>query len=210
MITSHPSDEALLQMAAGWLAAGPRLVLSTHVSLCARCRTRLRDYETIGGDLLEDADPRILSPDAFAKTLALIDRPIGSEPSLMHGIEPGLPAPLNHYAGSPWRRLNASLSWRRITLPEDPAANVIMLKVAAGRAVPRHAHTGREFTQVISGGFSDAQGHYLPGDCIEADAEIAHQPKGDPDGECVVLASVEGRLRLSSWLGRLVQPLIGL
>ena len=168
----------------------------------------------MGGALLAAEMPRALSPDAFARTLALIDAPapatpIAAQPSALRG-DPGLPAPLNRYPIGPWRWVHPRLRWRRLVLPEDPGANVIMLRVSAGQAVPRHSHTGREFTQVISGGFSDALGHYLPGDCIEADTDIEHQPQVDPDGECVVLASVEGRLRLSSWLGRLAQPLIGL
>jgi putative transcriptional regulator len=42
------------------------------------------------------------------------------------------------------------------------------------------------------------------------DEEVNHQPVVDQDGECVCLAAVEGRLRLSGWIGRLIQPLIGI
>ena len=123
---------------------------------------------------------------------------------------PDLPPPLCNYDIGPWRFIQPYLRWRRLSLPEDPGANVIMLKVAAGRPLPHHTHTGREFTQVISGGFSDSSGHYIVGDCVEADEDIEHRPVVDPDGECIVLAAVEGRLRLRGWLGRLFQPLIGL
>lgn len=213
MIANHPSDEALAQMAAGRLSAGPRLVVATHLGLCRRCRALVGDLEAVGGALLDSQPPLALRPDAFARTLALIDAP-EREPEIarpaMHPEDAGLPAPLRYYATGPWRRLHPRLSWRWLALPEDPGARVIMLRAAAGQALPHHSHRGREFTQVISGGFSDRFGHYLPGDCIEADAQVTHRPVVDPDGECVVVAAIEDRLRLSSLFGRLVQPLIGL
>ena len=48
------------------------------------------------------------------------------------------------------------------------------------------------------------------GDCIEADEEIEHQPVVDSPVDCICLAAFDGRLRLKSFLGRLVQPLFGL
>ncbi|MBU6266719.1 MAG: ChrR family anti-sigma-E factor [Sphingomonadales bacterium] len=209
MITHHPSDEALARMAAGGLAAGPALVVATHLAGCAECRARVADYEAAAGALLADETPVMLRADAFARTLARIDAPdvAAAPPPVVH---PDLPPPLNRCAIGPWRFVHPRLRWRRLVLPQDPAANVIMLKVGAGFAVPHHSHTGREFTQVISGGFSDALGRYAAGDCIEADADIDHQPLADSDEPCVVLAAVEGRLRLRNWLGRLAQPLIGL
>lgn len=209
MITSHPTEAALAQMAAGNLSSGPALVVATHLSGCGRCRSRIADYEAVGGSLLAEETPMPLRADAFARTLARIDAPeIGRPPPPV--LHADLPAPLNRCAIGSWRYVHPRLRWRRLRLPDDPAANVIMLKVGAGFAVPVHSHTGREFTQVISGGFSDALGNFRAGDCIETDEDIEHQPLADADGPCVVLAAVEGRLRLRHWLGRLAQPLIGL
>ena len=64
MITSHPSQEALLDYAAGRLSAGPQLVLATHLSLCPLCRDQVRDFEAAGGALLEEEPAAKLSPDA--------------------------------------------------------------------------------------------------------------------------------------------------
>ena len=97
-----------------------------------------------------------------------------------------------------------------VSLPEAPDANVIMLKVAASQAVPHHGHSGTEYTQVLSGSYNDSLGRYGAGDLIELDDEVDHQPVVDPEGECVCLAAVDGRLRLSGWIGRLFQPLMGI
>jgi putative transcriptional regulator len=128
-------------------------------------------------------------------------------PSVLH---PGLPPPLNAYDIGPRRFVHPGVRWRRLTLPESPDANVIMLKVAAGRRVPRHGHSGTEYTRVLKGSFANALGHFRAGDCVEVDEGIDHQPVVDTGGECVCLSAAEGRVRPSGWIGRLLQPLIGM
>ena len=205
----HPLDESLARLAAGSLDAGPRLVVATHLAGCPQCRARMRSFEAVGGALLEEFAPAGLSTDAFARTVARIDGPVRPpvEPKV---FDADMPAPLRHFPVGPWRFVHPGLRWRRLALPDDPNANVIMLRVAAGQRVPQHGHTGTEYTQVVKGGFSDSFGHYVQGDCIEMDEEVDHQPVVDRDGECIVLAAVEGRLRLHGWMGRLFQPLIGI
>ena len=208
MITHHPSDYSLARLAAGTIGAGPRLVVATHLSGCPQCRRGLRSFEAVGGAMLEEARPVRQSPDAFARVLARIDAadpPSEPAPSVLH---PDLPAPLDAYDIGPWRFVHPGFRWRRLTLPESPDAKVIMLKIAAGRRVPRHGHSGTEYTQVLKGSFADALGQYRAGDCVEVDEGVDHQPVVDMGGECVCLASVEGRVRLSGWIGRLLQPLI--
>jgi putative transcriptional regulator len=210
MISHHPSDLSLARLAGGTLGAGPRLVVATHLSGCSQCRGRLRSFEAVGGAMLDDVTPARLRPEALQRALERLDDPDpGAEhrPRLLH---PDLPPPLNAYEFGPWRQVGQGFRWRRLRLPESPGANVIMLKVAAGRPVPHHGHSGAEYTQVLSGSYSDSLGHFRAGDCIELDEEVNHQPVVDPDGECVCLSAVEGRLRFSGWIGRLFQPLIGI
>ena len=119
-----------------------------------------------------------------------------------------LPAALARHSISPWRKL-PDLQWARVTLAEAPDANVILLRIPAGRPAPRHSHTGREFTQVVYGGFSDGREHYGLGDLTAADQHVDHQPLVDVEGECICLAAVEGRLCIHG-VGRFLQPFIGL
>jgi putative transcriptional regulator len=210
VITHHPSDLTLARLAAGTLGAGPRLVAATHLTGCSQCRGRLRSFETVGGAMLDGAPPGRLSPDAFARALERLDEPDARAEPAVRVLHPGLPPPLNACEIGPWRFVSPGFRWRRVTLPESPDANVIMLKVAAGRSLPHHGHSGTEYTQVLTGSFTDALGQYRAGDCIEMDEEVSHQPVVDRDGECVCLAAVEGRLRLGGWIGRLIQPLIGI
>jgi putative transcriptional regulator len=210
VITHHPSDESLARIAAGTLAAGPRLVIATHLAGCPQCRGGLRTFEAVGGALLDDAPPASLSADAFARALASLDTmtaPSAPAPVVLH---PDLPPPLTACQMGGWRSVHPGFRWRRLTIPGSRDANVILLKVAAGRPLPRHGHVGTEYTQVLTGSFSDHLGHYKAGDCIEIDEEVDHQPVVDRDGECVCVSSVEGKLKFSGWIGRLLQPLIGI
>jgi putative transcriptional regulator len=210
VISHHPSDLTLARLAGGTLGAGPELVVATHLAGCPQCRGRLRSFEAVGGAMLDEAAPARLSPDAFQRALERLDEadpPAEPQPRVLH---PDLPPPLNAYEIGPWRLVGPGFRWRRLTLPESSDANVIMLRVAAGRPVPHHGHSGTEYTQVLTGSFSDALGQYRAGDCIEMDEEVSHQPVVDRNGECICLAAVEGRLRLSGWIGRLLQPLIGI
>lgn len=210
MIAHHPSDDSLAHYAAGNLAAGPRLVIATHLSGCPECRARVRAFEAVGGALIDECALADLPPDGLDRVFARIAAPELHCAKTLPVHHPELPAPLRHYPIGPWRFVHPGLRWRRVTMPEAPEANVIMLKVGAGQKVPQHTHTGTEYTQVITGSFSDAFGRYRAGDCVEADEDVDHQPVVDLDGECICLAAVEGRLRLDSWVGRMLQPLIGI
>jgi putative transcriptional regulator len=214
----HPSDDTLMAYAAGTLSAGPRLVLSVHLSTCGHCRDAVRAFEAVGGALLDTAPPAAMADDALERLLARIDAEAGlaqvvplpsarpRPPTTPDGIS--LPAALARHSISPWRKL-PDLQWARVTLADAPDANVILLRIPAGKPAPRHSHTGREFTQVIHGAFSDGRDHYGLGDLTEADQHVDHQPLVDAEGECICLAAVEGRLRIHG-VGRLLQPFIGL
>ena len=143
--------------------------VATHLTGRPQCREGLRSFEAVGGAMLEAA-----APSASART-PLRGRSLDSmgpirlrkpAPRVLHSE---LPPPLNAYEFCPWRFVHPGFQWRRLTLPESPDANVIMLKVAAGWRVPHHGHSGTEYTQVLKGSFADALGQYRAGDCVEAD-----------------------------------------
>ena len=205
----HPTDETLGRFSAGAIEAGPRLIVSTHLSGCPQCRARMRSFEAVGGALLDAIEPAALRADAFARTVARLDAPAapGSAPIVR---DAGMPAPLRYYDLPKWRAVAPGVRWRRLVLPEAPGANVIMLKVGPGQRMPNHGHTGTEYTQVIAGGYTDAFGHYVAGDCIEMDDDVEHIPVADRDGDCIVLAALEGPLRLQGWINRLFQQFIGI
>jgi putative transcriptional regulator len=206
----HPFDDTLARYAAGRLGAGPSLVVATHLTGCRECRVRVGLFEATGGALLAETPAERVAPEMFAANLARLDAPAGGRPPPPARRGSEFPAPLDQIEMPPWRQVGRGFEWRRLTLPYARDANVIMLKVAPGRNIPQHTHSGVEYTQVLKGSFHDELGRYVTGDCVEADEDVDHQPIVDSEEECICLAAVEGRLLLQGWIGRVVQRLIGI
>ncbi|MFT0861238.1 ChrR family anti-sigma-E factor [Ancylobacter sp. G4_0304] len=219
-IRHHATDETLLRYAAGQLPAAPARVVAVHLAGCPVCRARVAAFEAVGGALLEESVPVPMSPDAFAAALRALD----SEPQTTNRtsrvplararksakLPEGIPMPdaLRDCDVGPWRWVGIGVRVSTIKLPEDPNASMMLLRVSPGRQLPEHGHFGTEFTQVLFGSFSDAYGRYMPGDLSEMGHEVEHQPIVDPDGECVCLAALDGGMRLTGFIGRLIQPFI--
>jgi len=87
---------------------------------------------------------------------------------------------------------------------------IYLLRIGAGMVLPRHTHTGSEFTCVLEGAFSDADGRYEAGDFIATDASIEHSPVVARDGTCICLAATDAPLVMRDFVGRLFQPLAGI
>jgi putative transcriptional regulator len=211
----HPSDETFLRHAAGRLGAGLRMVMNVHLSGCPHCREKSRQFDTLGGALLDGLPPAPLSPALLERVFARIDseRASPAPPPRPAVTADGyaLPAAMAGCAIGPWRFVHPRLRWARVDVPGGSKDRVILLKIAAGFSAPAHAHGGLELTQLLYGGFSDVRGLYAPGDLIEADEDVFdHEPRVADDGECLCLAAVERPLRINSFLGRLFQPLMGI
>jgi putative transcriptional regulator len=201
----HPYDDTLARHAAGRLDAGPSFVVAVHLANCRECRARVALFEAAGGALLEEACAVAPPAEMFAATLRRIEQAVERGPRRPISVSPldALPSP-------PWRRLGASLQWRRLTLPQAPQARIYMLKIAPQGRAPRYVHRGVAYIQVLQGAFHDEFGRYRAGDCIETDDGAAHRPEVDSECACVCLAAFEGRPRLTGWFGRWLQPLLGL
>ena len=208
----HPADETLAAFAAGALPPGPRLVVETHVHNCATCHGNVRAFEAIGGALLEDTEPAPLPGDLLARTWAKIaareKQPATSAPSWTAPFE-GAPNNLRGCQIGPWRFIQPGLRIAMVTPRGETEASAMLMRVVAGRQMPHHTHDGVEYTQVLVGSYSDASGSYVAGDYDEADGSVSHQPKADAGGDCICLAAIDGRLRLTSFVGRLAQSMFG-
>ncbi|WP_256856639.1 ChrR family anti-sigma-E factor [Variovorax sp. KK3] len=217
MIRHHPGDDLLLAMAAGSLAAGPALVVATHVEGCAHCQAQLQMLESVGGALLEGLAPEALAPEAMARTLAAIDAvPLQAEATMPRAERPVLPPgmawprALETCTATPWRWLGPGMRWSRLRLHADPQAKLFLLRIGAGRSLATHSHSDSELTQILHGAFHDGRDLFGPGDFDAADTAVHHQPVVQGGSECICLASVEGRMRFDSPLARALAAVIGM
>lgn len=212
----HPSHELIARYSAGSLSPAAALVLESHLALCGSCAAIERDMLALGGVLLEGLSPAELDARLFERTLARIDekRPVTAptrakrRPPRNLGID--LPAPIADRVTSGWRWMGPGMAFARLDVPEDSRTNLVLLKIAAGRRMPTHGHSGEELTLVLQGAFEDEHGRCVAGDLAEEDDETHHTPIVTGTETCICLASIEGRLRPHGLIGRLVSPLIGL
>ena len=211
-ITRHPSDATLAAFAAGSLDEARAVVVACHVSLCRQCASAVAIFEGVGGALLDAAAPAAMSAGALDRALARL--PSAPAPPAAVPVQPAgdvsLPAPLAHYALGPWRRIGRTVQWRSVGAASSDSVRLFMLKAAPGTRLPRHRHTGTEWTCVFEGAFRHDLGRYGPGDFDEADETVEHNPVVEPGAACICLVALQGDIRLQSFIGRLVQPFIRL
>jgi putative transcriptional regulator len=214
-ITHHASDELLLAYAAGHLSPAPALVLASHVAMSKASEARLADYQALGGAVLDTEPLADVSPDLFEKMLSRLEETTPEEHIRIRqdhrvlDLDVELPAPLKERKIGKWRWIAPGIRFANVDVPEDPKFKVVLLRVAAGKALPPHGHAGTELTLVLKGYFSDENARYGPGDIEEEDQQSDHQPKVDAGSECICLAAIEGSMRPHNWIVRMMQPLFG-
>lgn len=212
----HPSDQTLLRYAAGNLPAGPALVVAAHLSGCPACQRKVAGFEVIGGQLLAQIEPERLSPGALGRALEKLElderktTALAGRPSHMSVDGILLPDVLSDCGVGPWRTVGPGVKLSRITIPHAPEANVILLKVKANKHMPAHGHSDLEVTQVLTGSFSDGGNRYVAGDFVEGDDETDHSPIIGSERECISLAAIEGRIHFRGFIGKLLQPFVGI
>ena len=210
-------DDLLLAHAAGRLPEPVGLVVATHLALTPSRRAVYREYEALGGAMLDDLPPAELSNGAFDRLLARLDddaepiRTRGADNSPRGSADPDVPAPLRSYikgrlADLPWKHYGG-VSEAPLALDESVyRSRLVVLK--AGKAVPKHTHDGQEVTVVLKGAFNDGIGHYARGDIAIADAHVDHQPVADPTEDCLCLTVTDAPLRLTGTFSRFLNPFL--
>jgi putative transcriptional regulator len=209
-------DDLLLAHAAGRLPEPVGLVVATHLALTPGRQSLYREYEALGGAMLEDLSPAELSAGAFDRLMARLEddaEPIKTTPAVepREVVDSEVPTPLRAYlrgrlADLPWKHYG-SVSEAALPLDESVyRTRLIVLK--AGKAVPKHTHDGQEITVVLKGAFNDGIGHYERGDLAIADAHVDHQPMADPGEDCLCLTVTDAPLRLTGTFSRFLNPFL--
>jgi len=202
-ITHHLDDATLMSFAAGALPGALAAVAAAHVAMCPRCRRELATLERIGGALVAD-----LAPVDLGHAAPSLPGPASAERGPGANARAGvgeLPWPIaGMVAGGldavRWRRLGIGV-WDHV-LPIAGAGKLRLLKVSPLRNVPEHGHGGAELTLVLRGSFYDATGRYAPGDVADLDADVAHQPVTDKEGDCICVVASETPEEFRSVLAR--------
>jgi putative transcriptional regulator len=207
-ITHHPGEATLMSYAAGSLPNALAGVIAAHAAVCARCRSEITNLEHLGAALLEG-----MQPVAIERAEPQAPIPGGNEAHPRASAPPAdVPRPLAHIVGGGldavhWRWLGPGI-WHS-PLPLKGEGDLRLLKLAPGRHLPEHGHTGSELTLVLKGAFHDETGWYERWDVAELDEEIEHRPVADAAAGCICVVACEGPLRFHGLLPRLLRPLHG-
>lgn len=212
----HLGEDLLLDYASGSLSEGWTIATASHLALCPQCRAQSAQADVLGGTLLDTIAPEPLAADAWGAMRARLHaepaRKQVAPDSATAATKPVLPMPLRAYVGGDidsinWRALGRGAA--QMLLPTaDKTTQVRLLRIPAGKPVPEHSHGGRELTLVLAGSFRDGELLFGPGDVEDADGSILHTPTATPEADCICLAVTDAPLRFSSWLVRLIQPIL--
>lgn len=212
-ITHHPPDTMLAAFAAGTVDHGQHVAVATHLVACPQCRSFVRSIERVGGEMLTALAPAAMAHGAFAAVEARLDEPVRAHPAAaplpaQAPEVPGLPKFVRGYRFDRWIWVAPSVSLRRVALPYSSDTRVFLLKSGPGTRMLQHTHTGIEMTCVLAGAFRQDGNRFGPGDFDLGDDTIEHRPIVEPGDDCLCLVAMQGELRLSGLIGRLVQPFL--
>ena len=214
----HPEEELLLDYAAGKASQAASILVATHLALCPACRRKVRDYEALGGALIE-AEPTVpLAPDSLSAVMARLDDAWEEEdqpkPALPTDLETAqiVPEPLRGFLGAgiealPWKTRGLGIREAVLDLG-DGSVRSSLIRIAPGRRVLSHTHGEIERTMVLKGAYNDTTGRYARGDVAVGTPELSHTPVAEMDEECLCLIVVEGGLQFTGPFSRLLNPLM--
>ena len=191
----HPDESVLMDLSSGSLSEGLSALIEAHLSSCHDCSEIKYYFDFLGGELLNEITPvkmknnfveKITSRDQIEKNLSDIEKSYDTliPTSLNKWIKDGL----NNLQ---WIKRGKGLEEFAVKI-NNTIDTLLLYRIQAGKALPKHSHEGEEVTLVLSGGFSDEHGHYLPYDIVFADKNITHTPIADNDGECIVAVVKNG------------------
>jgi putative transcriptional regulator len=215
MSRAHPSAEVLAEYAQGSLRAGASLVVACHNHGCESCRHEVAVWECIGGVLLQDAAPQPLAIDALEQGLKRIEE-LGSSgnppakvrtPRFLDHFD--VPSPLRGHDIGARRWLSPRIWFAPVRVKSETETRTYLVHATRNTTLPRHTHTGREFTAILYGSYCDDHGRFEAGDFAEADSDVAHAPSVTAAADCLCLISSDGPMQLAGLPARLIQSLAG-
>jgi putative transcriptional regulator len=215
----HPKTETLAAFAAGAFEEARSVVLNAHLDLCPDCRAIVRDFEALGGALLEAAAPAPFSEGALASFWSRAGEQIefrranskaeglSEDIADIFALKRYLP---KGFAGAEWRPLVSGVSQAVLSARGYREGALRLLKIEPGTRIPKHTHGDCEFTLILSGAYDDELGSFARGDFADLDEEDTHSPMAVGDRPCICLIATNAALSFREISGKIVQPFVGL
>lgn len=212
-IIHHLDDATILAYAAGTLGEALSVAAACHISMCSECRTAVRKAEALGGEILNDLQSSAVSDVCRAATLASLDDRVVAKPVL---AKSDMPLPLQRLLGGQdfaqlrWRKKAPGVAVYELPLSKDAKGSLKLLSIAPGMSMLEHGHGGEELTLVLQGAFKDKVGRFARGDIADLDQDTEHCPIIEEGETCICLYATEAPSHFKTFLGRLLQPFLGI
>jgi putative transcriptional regulator len=222
-IRHHIGDDTLMAYVNGTLTDSLSVVVATHLAICPKCRKSVELMEEMAGLFLMETETAGLSPSVKSMTGRIADLDPGDIQFLDDEVRSreysnaGVPMPLAERMPAalddiPWRTLIPGIS--HYPLPrigtEKSKGTLRLLKIAPGKTMPVHSHSGQELTLILRGSYIDDLGRFQAGDIADLDSDIEHQPVADTAEDCICLIATDAPLKFSGFFSRLLQPVFGI
>lgn len=228
MIQHHPTDNLLVEFAAGTLDTAQAVAVNAHLHFCTKCQQNIKKMEQTGGAMLDSLNPEALAEDSFDKLLSAIESVCSDDNSAEanainskvdsrsteaikiardYGRLPNVVAKMMSQKALKWRYVNSSLQTSHLVAGQN-VHQVSLQKIRAGGVAPEHDHSGTEMTVVLKGSFSDKEGIYQEGDFILKEPGQIHQPISARNEDCLCLSVESAPVKLTGFFGRMVNPFI--
>ena len=212
-IAHHLDDATILAYAAGTLGEALSVAAACHISMCPECRTAVRKAEALGGEILDDLQSSAVSDVCRAATLASLDDRIAVKPAI---VKSDMPSPLHRLLGGQdfaqlrWRKKAPGVAVYELPLSKNAKGSLKLLSIASGMSMLEHGHGGEELTLVLQGAFKDKVGRFARGDIADLDEDTEHCPIIEEGETCICLFATEAPSHYKTWIGRLLQPFLGI
>ena len=205
-------DTLIARYVAGDLPAPVRVLMASHLAMKPQSRAVSETLESLAGAELSRLEGVALEKREETLTRIFSSHPPAPIERKRENKKTVFPAPLVEFLGFdladvPWKTRLPGYKIHDMGIIDGVGVNIFQFR--PGRAAPSHTHQGMELSLVLSGGFTDAFGHYLPGDISVADPDIDHRPEADPGEPCIGFQVIEGPLKLTGTLVQRFRDLIG-
>ena len=209
----HLDDATILAYAAGTLGEALSVAAACHISMCPECRTAVRKAEALGGEILDDLQISAVSDVCRAATFASLYDMVAVKPVIIKG---DMPSPLQRLLGGQdfaqlrWRKKAPGVAVYELPLSKNAKGSLKLVSIAPGMTMLEHGHGGEELTLVLKGAFKDKVGRYSRGDIADLDEDTEHCPIIEEGETCICLYATEAPSHFKTWIGRLLQPFLGI
>lgn len=203
-------DALLAGYALGSLDAPLHALVASHLAISSKNRSFVLSLEAANGAALDAVEP-IRLPDRERKLTEIFAAGDASaaNPAPKASDEQGaLPAPLVQYIGVslpqiPWQASSRTPWIETFRVEESDQGAAVLYRIQPDRDMPPHAQPGSDVRLVLQGGFTDASGHYGPGDI--AVAKDPDDPSVTDHDGCLCFVVTDAPRRLLGRIGRVLQ-----